>query len=649
MQKKEAYDIIADFSEKSSNPDDFEFTDFSETVEKTATALKQYPELAKYIDSDFVYTMKNHYDGHFALAYTQIFSQIMRSKNSAEQVIYLQKLEGANPFLLEDLENCAVEQNPDLLDDVFNKRLQYIYEKDNLFIPQLMNLVIKAPTAEKCEKMLQKAFGKIMPVAVHNKNMTQISQIYHKYPQLLDRVFEIIKKEKNSKRYLEALTGVALFDDCKAEDVLCLMRDRVEQGPRDEYLLQKYYANLKTISDEFPRFKLMAQDFGRNALNFKENNKNCKKLAARLLEDEEVLLSNISVGEKTKVSRANPYGYKKVGRIDNNETSVLFIGGNGSLDDRAAHGYIKPVVELIKRHKMGKKVNVYGLSYDFGDYFNLDQALDAQMKKYGHKTLHREENLKNMHKDTVNPQFIEQIFRKFILPRISLLDGRVKTSTDNAARNMNKLKIVAHCFGGYVALKLEEMTMENMSRLGYSPEEQKLIIGQMQVIAMNPYCPLGVQKSDMFSLISAQDRTVTHNNFFEKYIRHQVNIGKTVPLCYFEKKLGNFVLINKMYGSDNRRNIIGDENEHGYFGMAIHPYHTENGKIALTFMQNALIKGLKSALRDEIRTLSTSELLTSSPKERKNFAIASENGKKLFAQALEYTIAENNKIFNRRS
>lgn len=254
-----------------------------------------------------------------------------------------------------------------------------------------------------------------------------------------------------------------------------------------------------------------------------------------------------------------------------------------------------------------------------------------------------------MHKDTINPQFIEQIFHKFILPRISLLDGRVKTSTDAAARNMNKFKIVAHCFGGFVALKLEEMTLESMKRLGYSPEEQKLIIGQMQVIAMNPYCPLGVQKSDMFSLISAQDRNVTHNNFFEKYIRHQVNIGKTVPLCYFEKKLGNFVLINKMYGSDNRRNIIGDESEHGYFGMAIHPYHTENGKIAMTFMQNALINGLKSALRDEIRTLSTSELLTSSADERKNFAIASENGKKLFAQAVEYTIAENNKIFNRRS
>lgn len=387
MQKKDAYDIIADFAEKTLNPDDFEFADFAKTIEKTVAALKQYPELSKYIDSDFVRAMKNHYDGNFALEYTQIFSQILKIKNTDEQKLFLQELEGTSIFILDELENYAIDENPELLDDVFKRRLKYICDdnRNHAFTPQLMSLVIKAPTAEQCEKMLNEAFDKRMPEATRSKNMVSIGKVYQKYPQLLNRVFEIMKKEPTNKHYLEALTEVALFDDCKAEDVLCLMRDRVEQGPRDEYLLQKYYANLKTISDEFPRFKSMAQNFGRNALNFKENGKECKKLAARLLEDEQILLSNISIGERTKGNKANPYGYKKVERIDNNETSVLFIGGNGSLDDKAAHGYIKPVVELIKQHKMGKKAKVYGLTYDFGDYFNIDQALDAQMKKYGHK------------------------------------------------------------------------------------------------------------------------------------------------------------------------------------------------------------------------------------------------------------------------
>lgn len=212
---------------------------------------------------------------------------------------------------------------------------------------------------------------------------------------------------------------------------------------------------------------------------------------------------------------------------------------------------------------------------------------------------------------------------------------------------MNKLKIVAHCFGGYAALKIEEMSLKTMEELGYTPQEQKFIQGQMQVLAMNPYCPLGVQKSDMFSIVSAQDREVTHNNFFEIYIRRQVAKGKIIPLCYFEKKLGNFMLINRMYGSDNRRNSQIDGDEHNYFGFKILPAFSEKGKIAMRFMQNALINGLQSAVKGELRPLDTKNMLCVDENDCIAFEEAKANGKTLYKQMVEYTLAENNKIFEK--
>lgn len=646
MKRSEALDILADFSEKFSNQDDFEFSELNETIQKTVSALKEYPNMTGYVDSDFLRIM-NDYDGCFALEYTQIFSLVMKQKNTEEQKAYLHKLCNINPSILSDFEELAIKQNTELADEVFKRRLQCVCKNGNplSFCPQIINLVKAAPTAEKCEKMLKTAFDNSVSQKSRNQSMLSISGIYKKYPQLIDSVFDIIKNEKKNKYYLEAMADIAVFDEYKAEDALYRMREHFESGSHDKFMLQKYYYELKKISDALPKFKQMAQDFGRDALKFAQHCAVCKKLAARLLEDESVLLSNISVGTRTDKSRSNRIGYKKVERVGSDETCVIFIGGNGALDDKAAHGYIKPVIELLKEHKMSNKVNVYGLSYDFGDYFNTQQALEAQMKKYGHRPVHLAEFLNNMHSDTQNPQFVEQIFNKFILPRISLLDGKVRISAQEAARKMNKLKIVAHCLGGYVALKLEEMSLKTMEKLGYDKQERLLVQKQMQIIAMNPYCPLGVQKSDMFSLISAQDREVTHNNFFEKFVRHQVNKGKIIPISYFDEKMGNFVLVNRMYGSDNHKYATNDIDEHSYFGFKVLPAHSESGKIALSFMQNALLNGLKSALRDEIRDLPPQKLLTSNAQDRRNFIVAETNGKELHAKAVEYMISENNKAF----
>ena len=58
--------------------------------------------------------------------------------------------------------------------------------------------------------------------------------------------------------------------------------------------------------------------------------------------------------------------------------------------------------------------------------------------------------------DEYNPQYVDGLFEKAILPRISSLNGKEKLSVEEACKRIRKLNIVTHCHGAYVALKLEE-------------------------------------------------------------------------------------------------------------------------------------------------------------------------------------------------
>lgn len=643
MKKIEAYDIIEKFSAVIAAIDNFDYDEALEIMQKTEEALKEFPDLNKYVEDDFIRGV-NDYKSDFYSEYIAIFSQIMRAKKTPEQKNYLSRFENINSNLQADFDISALEINPELFDIIAERNLQMLYNNDSPnFIPNIMELCEYAPSSEICKHFLEKAFNEKVKKIYRNKNLLQLGQIYEKYPELEDFVFDIIKKSEGCSNYFKALADIAVFDKYKAEEAICCMHAKVQYGIVDEAMLVSYFTQLKIICDAQPRFKQLIQEHCRDILTLKENTERTLKYAARVLEDEKALSSHVSIGKKIEKCASNKFGYKKVDSIPADEVCVFFLGGNGTKDDEVAHGYIKPIVELLKENGLSDKVNVYGITYDFGDYFKLFQALETQMKNYGHKPLRLPEFFADMNEDTKNPQFINQLFDKFILPRISRLDGKVRLSTNQAAENMNRLKIVAHCFGGYAALELEKLSLNKMKELGYSSDEAKTIQGQLQIIAMNPYCPLGVQKSDMFSVISAQDNEVTHNNFFEKYVRHLVYKGKNIPLCFFKKEQGNFLLVNRMYGSDNRRNDEIDRDEHSYYGFKILPAHSEKGKIAVKFLQNALLNGLKSALKGEIRTLSTRDLLAADAQDLADFDTATANGKIFYNKLVEYTFAENNK------
>ena len=310
MKVDEAYDAIAEFSEKSVHPERFDFDETCRLLDKVMEALKEYPQTAKFMDLEFIKDLQNDYYSELSISYSQIFKLIMKTKTLDEQKTYLQGFKKINPTLFANFENIAIKENPALMDDVFNTRLKSVITKSMAVNANhdVMSVILAAPSAEKCEQLLNIAFDLKIPEICRSKNLPFIEKTYQKFPQLIDVVFTHIKNCKNSPYYFAALADVALFDEYKAEEALCEMHARVQKGPIDEFSLQKYYEKMKLVTDSLPKFKPLVREFCHEALLLKQNNKDCLKAAARLLEDENALRSQVEIGKEIKKSKKKQIG-----------------------------------------------------------------------------------------------------------------------------------------------------------------------------------------------------------------------------------------------------------------------------------------------------------------------------------------------------
>ena len=232
-------------------------------------------------------------------------------------------------------------------------------------------------------------------------------------------------------------------------------------------------------------------------------------------------MSSVKIGLRTTKTEDNPNGYITIENIPNDEVCVLYLGGDGSTDDKAANGYAK-IIENEILDTVNTSIPVYSITYNFEDN---KQSISRRLEFIKHRTevLLSDERLNKTISQASNedyaPKYIDELFEKTILPRISTYKGKGKLSTEEACKRIRKLNIVAHCHGGYVAHKLEEKMQQTMSELGYNDKERKSIQSQLLIIGHAPACPLGISKSQFISFKSIYDEQVPQaNNWFSAYI-----------------------------------------------------------------------------------------------------------------------------------
>ena len=382
-------------------------------------------------------------------------------------------------------------------------------------------------------------------------------------------------------------------------------------------------------------------------------------------------MSSIKIGLRAPKTKNNPLGYEIVESIPKDEVCVLFLNGDGVTDDKSANGAAKIIEEQVL-DTIDEKVPVYSTNYDFeGVHSEVSRLLD--FAKHGHMQYSQIRNLSKAKAEDYDPQYVNDLFKRAILPRISLIDGKGKLSTEEACKRIRKLNIVAFCHGAHVALKLEEKMQTAMQELGYSKKEANLIQSQLLIIGRAPVCPLGVSKSQFISFHSAVDRKVPRGtNFFDDYIfkrnqeemrrfyAEEINNEKGIKEnrwfdfepCYFPKQQGNFFLVKRKYDWDNPNDgpfnpVIDEHDDFSFYApdetqdnQAI----TEDGRLIAKIAQTILRNGIKNSLQQKeefiplppIEQLVLSDNTSTHDKEAQDFAKMSENGKKFMNDVYGY-------------
>lgn len=332
------------------------------------------------------------------------------------------------------------------------------------------------------------------------------------------------------------------------------------------------------------------------------------------------MVASITLGQRIEKSADHPYGWKEVSAIAPNEVCVLYLGGDGALEDRIANGYAKTVEREIAED-LPQKVSYYSVKYDFAGHSkeiarklnflkHRATALASKSTKYFIEVQASEY--------TLNPQYIDTLYQATLAPRISTCGGKEKLPAEEAARNVRKMTIVAHCHGGYVAHMLEKKMRAHMQELGYSPQENLLITSQMLVVAHAPSCPLGVQKSSFYSFRSAYDpEGETGWNLLPEYIRKRKkeerfrfngeethdaekikqNRWFDLPASYLEKKR-LFLIKQKHPWLNDEGPFMVNPAEHGDISCGSEG-QTKDGTMLLLFSRNVVLNGVINSLQQK--------------------------------------------------
>ena len=333
-------------------------------------------------------------------------------------------------------------------------------------------------------------------------------------------------------------------------------------------------------------------------------------------------MSSIEIGKRTDKTEDNPYGYVKVDSIPKDEVCVLYIGGGGTTTDKAANGYAKIIKNEIL-DEISAEIPVYSVKYSFDGH---NRSLARQIANIKHRTevlrsnADIEKTLSKATDEEYNPKYVDELFEKVILPRITLRNGKGKLSVDEACKRIRKLNIVAHCHGAYTTLKLEEKMQAAMKELGYSERDRKKIQSQLLVIAQAPACPLGISKSEFISFKSVYDGNIPlKNNFFDRYIeirkreegrRFDAEESKNkegiennrwfdLKPCFFAKKQGNLFLIKQKYDwYEDCGPFLINEEEHNNVHFK-DKNQTKDGRLMAYYAKTILQNGIENSLQQD--------------------------------------------------
>ena len=356
-------------------------------------------------------------------------------------------------------------------------------------------------------------------------------------------------------------------------------------------------------------------------------------------------LSHMQLCQRVEKTRENEYGFLLVDTIPPDKPTVLVLGGNDTITNRAANGYMSDMEDLLKKYKLDGKVGIYSIIYDLkrNDFYERKKLFQDHFRPTTSKYRISNDKYYKFYDDGTftefpfpadanNPNYVKELFNKAFLSRITDKDGN-KLPVDEACKRMRNLTVCAHCHGGHVFLKIEELLLSKMREIGFSDEERAKIQKELLCVAYAPEAPLGVSKSTMISFASIRDSKLSTENNFEKEL---FRLQNDFDVAYFPGKQGEVFVASKVYNYvDN--GFLSDK-DHSFLTPTVQEGElTEAGTVFNLFFYNALIAGIKGSIEEKPLS-SIKELICG--KNEKNidlFEKVKENGRILWDKIVQNT------------
>ena len=526
-------------------------------------------------------------------------------------------------FIFDKIYTVIINESANKNDDFFNKNFLFL------------EMCLRNANEENQRKLLDKIFS-------FPKNILKIlysylmPNLYVALPKFQKEIFDFIVSypNLNTKFGLVSLyynlSRIVEIDYKIVPTSLKLIEEHISNPKLDKEVVEYIIKILKPIY-MFPEYRERTIEIFEK---IKENNSlytldNARSIA-RITGDTQILRSTFMLGKRVEKTSKNPFGFMWVREIPVDEPSVLFLGGNGTINVKSANGYMNDVEGLLKNKNIKEDIGIYCVIYNFGDEthdpkyaFHDDLARNIYMYQNGRR---RAKTRKIPNEEDKNPHYIELLFKNVFLPRLSH-DGH-KISVEQAIKNIRNINIVAHCHGGYTFLKLEEEMQKKMAELGYTKEEMSAIQKQLLCVGFAPFCPLGISKSTFISFATAKDTESRYYNYFDS-VGRKIILEEKPEISFFPEKQGNvFIVSDTCNGTTNQ--------EHGFCLKGSDSFQnlSKEGIDLIELESNAIVNGIRSSL-SHTNLPSVKELVAGDDKDLLSlFYQANVNGKDVYEKML---------------
>ncbi|MBE6454808.1 MAG: hypothetical protein E7017_08050 [Alphaproteobacteria bacterium] len=218
--------------------------------------------------------------------------------------------------------------------------------------------------------------------------------------------------------------------------------------------------------------------------------------------------------------------------------TILILPGSGTNSAKAANGMCK-IAENMLSVDTKNDWQICSMYYSSSRINNVSTAMRAQM-----------------------------MFDQYIIPLISTKDDKGdlhRLSEKEAAENMRNLIIFTHCYGGDIMDAIEKQALAVMKELGYSQQEEALILKQLFVVQHNNIdgnLGKNANKTTQLVRISKADEEIQADDTYYGTFRHytQINPIENDNIAYIKTNDNQRVLWAK-------RIVVHGKSEHngGYW------------------------------------------------------------------------------------